>query len=156
MSIKTKDWESAAGEALERDPRVACFGFHIGSSFVLGGVGVFLWFISIQDLKEHLLEVEPKGAGCESDEELNKYQAAVKPILDHIEKEGLSSTVLTKLNEAIKDSSVIFWWGTFDDLLKGENEFTRNTLDGFLPEEREGGLIRPDEMDEFVSYLQTP
>jgi hypothetical protein len=154
MSIKVKDWESAANEAGERDPRVARYGYHIGSSCVHDNVSVFLWFNSIQDLAEHLLEVEPKVFELESADELDEYQIAVKPILGYIEKDGLSSTLLAKLNEAIKDHAVIFWWGTFDDLLKGENEFARDTLDRFLSEEQEGGLIQPNEMDEFVDYLK--
>jgi len=100
------------------------------------------------------MEIEPRVYDLQPGEGLEEYQASIQPILNRVKTEGLSSDVLDKLNEAIRDHSIVNWWGTFNDLLKGDSEFTRDIIDRFLPEEREGSALQAHEMDEFVEYLK--
>jgi hypothetical protein len=149
------DWKNIAVEAQERDPRKFSYGYNSGGSFVLDSVNMFFWFDSVEHLVRHLTEIEPRVFDLEPGVGLEEYQAAVKPALDRVKKEAFSADLLEQLNEAIKEHSVVNWWGTFDQLLKGESEFTRNIIDRFLPEEREGGSVQAEEMDDFIEYLKT-
>lgn len=149
------DWQDEANLANTRDPRRFPYGYQSGGSFVLDSARVFLWFDSISNLVRFLLEVQPRVFDIHPGEGLEQYQAVLKPFLERTQQEGLSSDILAKVNDAIKDHAILDWWGTFDDILSGRQPFGRDILDSFLPEEREGGSIMPEEMDEFVEYLST-
>jgi hypothetical protein len=85
MSEK-QDWLLAAQEVPERDPREFPYGYNSGSSFVLAGARLFFWFRSVDDLVQHLVEIEPRVFELEPGDGLEEYQAAVKPILDRVKK----------------------------------------------------------------------
>jgi hypothetical protein len=143
-------------EAAERDPRGHPFGFLTGGSFVLDSIRVFVWFKTIEDLLEYLRENEPRAYNLEPGAGREEFHAELDPLLAQVRAEGLTEPLRGKLNEVIGSHFVVDWWGTYADLRSGQGEIPRQVLDGFLGEEREGGMLSDDEEeDEFVEYLGT-
>jgi hypothetical protein len=145
-------------EASQRDPRTAPFGYYGGGSFVMDGVRLFLWFESMADLVQFLVDGEPQIFDIEDPDDLKAYRDKVKPMLDELQRDGFSEETRAALNAATKDFMVIDWWGQFDELTKGETAFSRDKLEGYLdldPDEDEAVALQPDDMDGFIEYLQT-
>jgi len=62
--MQINDTESA----LEREPRTAQVGIYTGGSFVLDSLRVFLWFHTLDQLAEYLLEVQPEFYDMDEDD----------------------------------------------------------------------------------------
>lgn len=145
---------TAAEQAMDRDPRQAPWGLLTGGSFVLDSSRVFMWFESLADLAEHLVNHLPDGYDFE-EADLEAYRSRVAPLAQRINQEGLTPGLLADLNAAIKSDMVIDWWGAFDELVAGETEFSQRLVGGFLDEGEPVRALRADELDEFVEHLKT-
>ena len=153
MTMSTRQWDAEAEEAASRDPRQAPFGIYTGDSFVLASVRVFLWFESIEQLMEHLLEVEPRRYRVTPGNGLEEYQARVRPILERLRYEGLAAQLLDELNPAQDGGFVVDWWGTFAELRDGDSAFAAELRERFyLKMSRAGKPIEGIE-DEFVDFV---
>ena len=144
---------SSTEAALERDPRTAPFGIFTGGSFVLDSARVFMWFDSIPELAEFLLEEQPKVYEYE-EEDAATYRAAMTPIVEQLKAEGFSETLRNELNQVAKVTYVVDWWGHFDEIVQAKTEFAQGIVSGFLDAETLRA-IQPDEMDDFLAYLLT-
>lgn len=147
-------WQQLAGEAIDRDPRENRFGYFSGGSFVLDSVRVFAWFPSLSSMQHNILEVEPRNYGVEDVSEIQAYQVRLAPILDRLGSEGLTPQLLEAVRAVIGDLYSIEWWGTFDDIASGKDEFAREVLDGFLDDDAPQS-VREEDMNDFVEYLET-
>jgi len=144
---------SSTEAALERDPRTAPFGIFTGGSFVLDSARVFMWFDSIPELAEFLLEEQPRVYEYE-EEDAATYRAAMTPTVEQLKAEGFSETLRNELNKVAKLAYVVDWWGHFDEIVEAKTEFAQDIVSGFLDAEAPRA-IQPDEMDDFLEYLST-
>jgi hypothetical protein len=144
----------ATEQAINRDPRQAPWGLLSGGSFVMDSVRVFLWFETLADLANHLIQHLPESYEFEEDD-LAAYQARVAPLAIRVKDEGLTPGLLAELNAAIKDNLIIDWWGCFDELVAGETEFARELASGFLGATTSSRALEGAELDGFVDYLKT-
>lgn len=150
----TAEVNTATETALDRDPRQAPWGIFTGGSFAMDSVRVFMWFTTPSELASFLVEHLPAGYNFD-EQDWAEYKAAVAPLAARVAAEGLTPALLAELNEAIKASMVIDWWGHFDELLANESEFARQIAGGFLDEDDETRALSPDEVDDFVEHLKT-
>jgi hypothetical protein len=148
------EWSEIAAEAMERDPREYRFGYYTGGSFVLDSTRVFVWFASLDELIRQVLEIEPRVHDLEPGEGLEEFQARIGPVLERARKEGLTEELRDTLKPEQDGFFVIEWWGTFDDLCRGEGEFARGVLDDFLGEDREGQELKSGEENDFAEFVQ--
>ncbi len=152
-----KDAALALGDkASQRDPRTAPFGYYGGGSFVMDGLRLFLWFESMADLAQFLVDGEPQIFDIEDPDDLKAHRDKVKPILDVLQRDGFSEATRAAFNAATSDFMVIDWWGQFEELTKGETAFSRDMLENYFDlDEDEVAMLKPDDIDGFVEYLQT-
>ena len=134
--------------ALLRNRRTAPFDIFTGSSFAQDSARVFLWFGSIPELAEFLLD-EPLKAYKYEEEEAATYQAAMKPIVGRLKTEGFSETLRVELNQVAKATYVVDGWGPFDEIVQPRTEFAQDIVGGFLGDEAPRA-VQPDEMDDFL------
>jgi hypothetical protein len=148
-----RDRDAEAEAAWSRDPRQAPFGILSGDSFVLSSLRVFLWFESVEQLIDHLLDVEPRQYKVTPSNGLGEYQARVRPILARASEEGLTEHLRREFNPAEDGGFVVDWWGRYEDLRDGRDDFGCEVRDAFA--RRWGGDERAplDREDEFVEYL---
>ncbi|OYD53804.1 hypothetical protein CGK74_11400 [Thauera propionica] len=112
-----------------------------------------MWFDSIPELAEFLLEEQPKAYEYE-EEDAATYRAAMTPIVEQLKAEGFSETLRNELNKVAKLAYVVDWWGHFDEIVQAKTEFAQDIVSGFLDAEAPRA-IQPDEMDDFLEYLLT-
>jgi hypothetical protein len=141
--------------AMGRDPRHAPYGWFSGGSFVLDNVRVFMWFETIQQMTEFIMDVEPFIWDLEGDE-LDAYKTAAKPILDKVILEGLTESARVEFNKAMAATLCVEWWGRFEELAAGETKFSQNMIESFLDSEDEGELVAlaPDQIEDFIEHLK--
>jgi hypothetical protein len=149
----TKVFDEAA-EAHQRDPRKYPYGYLTGGSEEFDAVRVFVWFRSIDELIECLLEVEPRMYGVEPKRGLEAYQERVRPILERVRQQGLDEALRAELAPESDGKFVVDWWGTYADLRGGRGEFGCQVIDGYLGEERRGQLLPAGEDTAFINYLR--
>jgi len=136
--------------ALERDPRTAQVGIFTGGSFVLDAVRVFLWFDTLDQIAEYLLEVQPEFYNMDEDDTA-KYKAGLAPLLERLQRGGIDDALRREINCAA-GVYVIDWWGSFDELAQGETEFAQGIVEPFL-DEKVARSLRAEELDDFVEHL---
>ena len=144
--MQINDTESA----LEREPRTAQVGIYTGGSFVLDSLRVFLWFDTLDQLAEYLLEVQPEFYDMDEDDTA-EYKAELAPLLEQLQRSGIDDSLRQQINQAA-GAYVIDWWGSFDELAQGETEFAQGIVAHFLDEEVPRSL-RVEELDDFVEHL---
>ena len=88
---------ASAAEAHERDPRDYPYGYLTGGRDELTSVRVFVWFRTMDELIDSLLDVEPRMYGVEPKRGLEKYQERVRPILKRLKERGFDDTLLRSL-----------------------------------------------------------
>jgi hypothetical protein len=143
-----------AGEAHERDPRQYPYGYLTGGSDELGSVRVFVWFQSIDELIESLLEVEPRMYGVEPKRGLEAFQARVRPILERVRLQGLVESLRAELAPEADGKFVVDWWGTYAQLRAGRGVIGCQVVDEFLGEERRGQLLPAGQDTAFINFLR--
>ena len=143
-----------ANEAVERDPREYPLGYFTDSSSSLYSAGGFVWFQSLDELTQHIIEVEPRIYGLEPGEGLEEFQARVRPLLAAVQEAGLTEELRVALDKECAKHFCIFWWGTFTELCAGRGDFAREVLDTYLDGEP-GKVLPPDEVGSFVDFLYT-
>ena len=148
-------FESAA-EAHQRDPRSHPYGYLTGGTDELGSVRVFVWFRTIDELIECLLEVEPRMYAVEPKRGLEAYQERVRPILDRVRQQGLNESLRAEFAPEADGKFVIDWWGTYADLRAGKGVFGCQLLDEFLGEQRRGQLLPAGQDTAFIEFLRPP
>lgn len=158
METMMDSWERAADEAMDRDPRQAPFGYFSGSYSPIGGAMCFQWFDSVEALLRQLRDVEPCMYGLAPGQELQKYQAALEPLLQRVAQEGLTQELLAELQGFLPADEEVRWWGRFDELLDGRTDFARRLVQRFYSDEdgeddSEG--VDVEHVNEFVECLRT-
>lgn len=141
-------------KSLTLDPRKSCCGIFTGGSFVLDSARVFSWFETVDDLVQHLLEVQPLSYTMDEDD-LAQYQSAIQPLLAELKKQGLSEPLKAEVNAAVRSTYVIDWWGSFDEIKSGPSEFARDLRSDFRGDAQGAQAIQEDEMEDFIEFLQT-
>lgn len=151
--METRDWDAEAETAASRDPREAPYGIFTGDRFVLASLRVFLWFESVEQLIDYLLNVEPRRYEVTPGNGLEEYQARMRPILGRVRKEGLTEELLSELNSAQDGGFVVDWWGTYSELRDGRDGFGCEVRDAFV--RRRGGdeMVPVEREEEFVEFL---
>src|SRR5262245_51590223 len=117
------EWGDVAAEATERDPRQFPFGYLTGGSFVLDSVRVFVWFKTLDDLLQHIRDVEPRVYDLEPGAGFEEFQLRVEPILTRIRAEGFAEPLREHLNNVVREAFVVDWWGNYADLRGGLGAF---------------------------------
>ena len=144
-----------AEEAAERDPRQFPYGYLIGGSLVLNSDRVFLWFRTIDELVDALLETEPRLHGLTAGRGLEAYQARMRPILDQARRDGLTESSRTALLRDADGRFIVDWWGTYYDLRDGRGMLGRRLLSEFLGEEYRGQRLPAADERYFIEFLKT-
>jgi hypothetical protein len=144
----------SAVAAHERDPREYPYGYLTGGTGLLEGVRVFVWFHTVDELIESLLEVEPRMYGVEPGRGLETFQERARPILDCVRRRGLDDTLRAELAPEADGKFAVHWWGTYADLRHGRGALGGQLVDEFLGEERRGQLLHPDQEAAFVEFLR--
>jgi hypothetical protein len=137
-----------------RDPREFPYGFFASDNAV--GVGLISWFKDVGEMMDFLLTVEPVIWDYE-DEILKDYTNHISTIADKVRSAGLSEDLRVNFNKFVENDFEIGWWGTFEDLLKDNNEFTQKTREDFIEMEKEGvgDKIPEESIEEFIEWLKT-
>ena len=150
--MSSRDWDAEAEAAWSRDPRQAPYAVRIGSRFG-DGPNLFSWFESLEELVDHLLEVEPRFSGILPGDGLEEYQARVRPILERVREEGLTEHLLRCFDPAEDGGFIVHWWGRYEDLRDGRDGFGCDVRDAFV--RRWGGDERAprEREDQFVEFL---
>jgi hypothetical protein len=149
------DWAEVASCAVERDPRKYPIGYLSGSSLVLASAQAFVWFESIEELTQFLFDVEPRVYDLAPGNGLEAFQDRLRPILEAVRKQGLTEELRVAVDRACSRDFCVDWWGAFEDLCAGKGELERDVLDAYLGEGRAGQVLRPDELGDFVEFVQT-
>lgn len=152
--MNTRDWDAEAEAAASRDPREAPYGIFTGDSFVLASLRVFLWFESVEQMIDHLLDVEPRRYEVTPGNGLEEYRARVRPILARVREEGLTEHLRREFNPGEDGGFVVDWWGRYEDLRDGRDDFGCEVRDGFVRRWGAGDERSPLEREEeFVEFL---
>jgi hypothetical protein len=143
-----------AGEAHQRDPRKYPYGYLTGGTDELASVRVFVWFRTIDELIESLLEVEPRMYGVEPKRGLEAFQARVGPILERVRQQGLNESLRAELAPETDGKFVVEWWGTYAEIREGRGALGGQLVEEFLGEERLGQLLPSGEDTAFINFLR--
>ncbi len=146
---QVENWQDRAAEVVDRNPRDFPIGYFSGGSFVMDSVRVFSWFSSVEEMIDHLVEVEPRIH--DADESFD----VIREALVSADSEGLTADLRLNINKLVKDSFVIDWWGEFKQLRAGADSIARDIVDDYLGEDQIGGDIADDDIDDFVVHLKT-
>jgi hypothetical protein len=152
---RTTDFESAA-VAHEQDPRRYPYGYLTGGKEELSSVRVFVWFRTLGEMIDSLLDVEPRIYGVEPRRGLEAFQARVRPILERLHSEGPSESLLREFAPETDGGFVVEWWGTYAELRNARGMLGRELLDEFLGEERRGQLLPDGNDTAFIDFLRPP
>lgn len=147
-------WTDDVVNAMDRDPRSYPFGYFAGGASPLDTVRVFVWFATLEELLEHILEVEPRVHGLVHGRGLEGFQQRIRPLLQRATEEGLSEALRLELDPGSDGGFVVDWWGSFEDLKSGRGDFARALLDDFFGEKRQAWTLEPGEEGQFIEYLK--
>jgi hypothetical protein len=145
-----------AEEVIDRNPQVFPYGFFASDMYL----GFISWFKNIDEMMEFLLKTEPIIWDYEG-EELENYSKAISKIAKKVKSIGLNEESRISINELVSNDFEIPWWGTFNNLLKSESEFTKNIREEFLEEvlDTEDKILNnniPEEsIESFIVWLKT-
>ncbi len=141
--------------AMSRDPRFANYGLFSGGSFVLDSERVFMWFETIQDLVFFIKKAEPQIFELDA-ADIENYESKITPVLDNVQRDGLTDQLKNKINDISKDFMVIEWWGNFSELVANKSEFSKNLIEDFFEQfEEEPKSLSEEHMDSFVEFIQS-
>jgi hypothetical protein len=138
----------------QRDPRQYPYGYLTGGTDELRSVRVFVWFRTIDDLIESLLEIEPRMYGVEPRRGLESFQNRVEPILQRVRKQGLTDELREEFAPDSDGRFVVDWWGTYSQLREGRGEIGGHLVEEFLGHERRRQLLPNGEDTAFIDFLR--
>jgi hypothetical protein len=144
----------ATAEDHQRDPRKHPYGYLTGGTDELGSVRVFVWFRTIDDLIESLLEIEPRMYGVEPRRGLEAFQNRVEPILQRVRQQGLTDALRQELAPDADGKFVVDWWGTYAELREGQGAVGGQLVEEFLGHERRRQLLPNGEDTAFIDFLR--
>lgn len=147
---------ASAAEAHERDPRAYPYGYLTGGRDELTSVRVFVWFRTMDELIDSLLDVEPRMYGVEPKRGLEKYQERVRPILKRLKERGFDDTLLAEFAPEADGKFVVDWWGTYSELREGRGVLGGQLIEEFLGPERRRQLLPSGEDTAFIDFLRPP
>jgi hypothetical protein len=145
---------ASAAEAHERDPRSYPYGYLTGGSDELKSVRVFVWFRTMDELIDSLLDVEPRMYGVEPKRGLEAYQQRVRPILDRLRLQGFDDSLRAELAPEADGKFVVDWWGTYSELREGRGALGGQLIEDFLGPERRRQLLPSGEDTAFIDFLR--
>jgi hypothetical protein len=145
---------ASAAEAHERDPRSYPYGYLTGGSDELKSVRVFVWFRTMDELIDSLLDVEPRMYGVEPKRGLEAYQARVRPILDRLKSHGFDDSLRAEFAPEADGRFVVDWWGTYSELREGRGLLGGQLIEDFLGPERRRQLLPSGEDTAFIDFLR--
>jgi hypothetical protein len=145
---------ASAAEAHERDPRSYPYGYLTGGSDELKSVRVFVWFRTMDELIDSLLDVEPRMYGVEPKRGLEAYQARVRPILDRLKLHGFDDSLRAEFAPEADGRFVVDWWGTYAELREGRGLLGGQLIEDFLGPERRRQLLPNGEDTAFIDFLR--
>lgn len=134
-----------------RNPLSARVGYHLGDNFGCAPCA-FKWFDSVGELIAHILTVELPLCDYDEDER-NYFHGRLDQVLRSADDEGLTEERRDSLNQ-VDWGFTMHWWGTLQDLLSGQTEFSREILDSFSARNGGGRDIAPGSMPAFVEFLR--
>ena len=146
----------SAGVAHERDPRKFPYGYLTGGTDELASVRVFVWFRTIDELIESLLEIEPRMYGVEPKRGLEEFHERVSPILQKVRQQGLTDSLRVELAPEADGRFVVEWWGTYSELREGRGALGGQLVQEFLGHERRMQLLPSGEDTAFIDFLRPP
>jgi len=138
----------------QRDPRQYPYGYLTGGVDELGSVRVFVWFRTIDDLIESLLEVEPRMYGVEPKRGLEGFQNRVEPILQRVRQQGLTEELRAEFAPDADGKFVVDWWGTYSELREGRGTVGGQLVEEFLGHDRRMQLLPNGEDTAFIDFLR--
>lgn len=150
------DLFAGAAEAHERDPRAYPYGYLTGGSEELESVQVFVWFRTMDELIDSLLDVEPRMYGVEPGRGLEAYQQRVRPVLERLKQQGFDESLRTELAPEGDGKFVVYWWGNYSELREGRGALGGQLVKEFLGTERRKQLLPSGEDTAFIRFLRPP
>ncbi len=147
---------ASAAEAHERDPRAYPYGYLTGGSEELDSVQVFVWFRTMDELVDSLLDVEPRMYGVEPKRGLEAFQQRVRPILERLKQQGFDESLRAEFAPEADGKYVVYWWGNYSDLREGRGEIGGQLVSEFLGTERRRQLLPNGEDTAFIDFLRPP
>jgi len=154
--MATSETLANAAEAHERDPRAYPYGYLTGGSDELKSVRVFVWFRTMDELIDSLLDVEPRMYGVEPKRGLEAYQQRVRPILKRLKERGFDESLLAEFAPEADGKFVVEWWGTYSELREGRGVLGGELVEEFLGPERRRQLLPSGEDTAFIDFLRPP
>ena len=141
--------------AMARDPRKYPFGYLTGGSFVLDSLRVFVWFKTLNELVNHIVDVEPRIYDLTLGDGLEEFQAKVKPLAVKLIDKGFNDALRKKINQEAHECFVIDWWGTYETLKAGRTAFSKEIISDFHGRyDTIGKSINEQQEKKFVRFLK--
>ena len=135
--------------AHEQDPRDVPYGVFIRDPWP-AGVGMFFWYRDAEAREAALLD-EHHLVGDGVDE----WPAARGKLSELLTELGELRPDTAERSRAITDCCYhVEWWGTFEDLARGGDEFSVDVRDGFLDEDGGGRPVSASEDAAFVEHVR--
>lgn len=103
---------------IERDPRAFPFGLLLVAPGIFEGVSGFSWFASEDEAVDYLRQDVWSAIDLENGEKRACMQMFAAVLS---EGDGLSPGVVDKLGR-VQDQLIVFWAGTFQDIVAGSDE----------------------------------
>jgi hypothetical protein len=156
------DIQILVARAHERAPAKTSWGFFSyddAPAGIGGGCGAFLWFDSHPEMVDFIGTYLPFRSAGASRRSPTEVATRVKGILAEmcLNPDGNSEGVRTRLNDLLKGYTNLVWWGPFDELLSGSNEFAREVRRWFHSSrmaDKADAPIEADQQEEFVQAIQ--
>ena len=147
---------TSAAEAHERDPRAYPYGYLTGGSDELKSVRVFVWFRTMDELIDSLLDVEPRMYGVEPKRGLEAYQARVRPILERLKAAGIRRDLAGGIRAADRRQVRRRLVGHLLGAARRARCPRRRADRGFLGPDRRRQLLPSGEDTAFIDFLRPP
>lgn len=142
-----KNFRQVAEITIKRDPQRFSHGCATASSD--GATEVIQWFRSVAELTQYLTRMEPQRWGMKLGDLI-----AVKPrlvdVLTPVDVIGYNDKARMAYNACVWPFFQVAWWGTFDELLAG-NDTWPATL---LASAKASPLDGEERRDRLIAYLQ--
>lgn len=141
-----KSFQQVAEITVKRDPRRFKHGCATAD---LEGTEVIQWFRSVAELTQYLTRMEPQRWGMKLGDLI-----AVKPrlvdVLTPVDATGCNDRAQAAYNACVHPFFRIVWWGTFDELLAGDDTWPAT----LLARAKANALSGEERSDHLIAYLQ--
>lgn len=146
-----KPFDEVAKLAQRRDPR----RYPVGCATGNGHRGVIQWFLTVPELVQYLLRMEPQRWGYRG-AALIELKPRLQAVLTGVDVLGLSEDARARLNTVTEPGYRIEWWGSFSQLLAAEGPWSRSLVDAagaasLAPAKRAGRLA-----EYLMEYSRSP